>query len=402
MLYIRMGAVGIACLVLGTVGTSFADRISSTEEPAPSTSAADDLFRILSTTPQDLESFTRGLTLAWPEKPQEAAPPPAEQPATPPAPEAPPATTEPAPAPPASAAPAPTEPPPVTVVPSTQPQADKRVTIKPVAAPAAGEYGHLGISIQAPWMTGPIELRMPEMLSSHLGIHFMDHKRADSTPLSMLNPFPEWKTDAATGDLSYEVTTAEGVVFGGKAHAEPDSVHVEFWVANGTQNTVQNIKAQMCLLMENSPEFGKKNDLANTFTWIGGHPASLAMTTPSSEQKGRPGWIILLTNILMPVYAGPREYPDGAWVVDEPADFNLVARASNDLKYLVGLTWDETASEVMCNSTVPCMHAGPSRSITLQVREKATWRGKVYLIANDTENLLARYSKDAEAWFGQK
>jgi hypothetical protein len=125
----------------------------------------------------------------------------------------------------------------------------------------------------------------------------------------------------------------------------------------------------------------------------------LATTTPTPQQKGRKPWILVLTRDLAKHYKGSLEWPDGWWVVDQKADRNVIARVSEDTKHLVAIAWDETDSQLMTNTMIPCLHAGPIRTASLQPDEEAVWRGTIYLIGNDAELLLIRHDTDAKNGF---
>ena len=304
-----------------------------------------------------------------------------------------------------TANPTPTSPPPVPPQTGVTPPAGSnkptspQITLHPLPVPPKGTLGPLGFTIRAPWMTGDIRLRLPETLTSEFGLHFSDSKRTDMPLISMLETPPEWKTDAVTGDIWYETKTREGIVFGGKAHADTETVSIEFWIINATGNPISHVSPQMCLSLEGSPEFGRPKTLNTTYVWVNGAPFNLASTTPTPEQKGREPWIMMLTANMLTSYMGVLDHANGWWVVDQTADFNIIARASEDSKHLVAITWDETFSQLMTDTRIPCLHAGPIRAIPLQPQERGRWRGRIYLVPNDMNQLLARYLKDAEGWF---
>ena len=53
------------------------------------------------------------------------------------------------------------------------------IQLQPIAPPPPGETGRIGFEMRAPWMEGHIVLRMPETVKSSVGLHFIDHNRAD-------------------------------------------------------------------------------------------------------------------------------------------------------------------------------------------------------------------------------
>jgi hypothetical protein len=277
--------------------------------------------------------------------------------------------------------------------------ADSCITLCGVRPPQAGEFGHLGFEIRAPWMEGYLEMRFPETLNSSLGLHFIDHNRPDMPPLSRLEHFPVWQRSAQTGALSYTASTKEGVELSGKAVPDGESVRMEFRVRNTTRKTLRNVTCQMCLVLAHAPKFAKKLDLAPCHAWIDGKFTSLEQTTPTPLEKGRKPWVLLHTRDFAARYRGLRQWPDGWWVVDQTADRNVLARISADKRHLVAIAWDETDSTLMTNTMIPCLHAGPTRATSLRPSEEAVWRGSIYLMKNDPELLRIRHGLDCSRQF---
>jgi hypothetical protein len=268
------------------------------------------------------------------------------------------------------------------------------ISLRGVPPPQAGESGRLSFEIRDPWMEGYLEMRFPETLRSSLGLHFIDHDRPDMPPLSRLAHFPAWQRNAQTGALSYRAATKEGVEFSGLAVPEGESVRMEFRVKNATGRPLKNVSCQMCLVLTHAPAFAQKLNLTPFHAWIGGEFTSLDQTIPTPLEIGRKPWILLLTRDYAKRYRGPRQWPDGWWVVNQTADRSVLARISADKEHLVAVAWDETDSALMTNTMIPCLHAGPTRAATIAPSEEAVWRGSIYLIKNDPELLRTRHERD--------
>jgi len=277
--------------------------------------------------------------------------------------------------------------------PGATPPPAERLVLEPVAAPAAGRTGILGFRVRAPWMRGWIELRMPETLATSMGLHFIDHVRSDMPPLSVPKPWPVWKQDRRNGSLRYSHRTPEGVEFAGVARPSADEVALEFRVRNRTKETLRNANCQMCLVLSPSPDFGERNTLATTRTWVGGTFANLAETTPSPSSKGRDPWILMRVRGPGEAYAGPMDYPDGWWVVDQIADLPVIARLSADAKHLVAVEWGARQPMLMSNTRIPCLHAGPGDPATIEPGSEHVWRGRILLLPNDPEQLRRRLER---------
>ena len=276
--------------------------------------------------------------------------------------------------------------------------ADKRarIQLRGIDPPAEGKFGRLGFEIRADWMDGFFQMRYPETLRTSLGLHFIDHNRRDMLPLSMLDPFPRWQLDEATGVLSYWHKTEDGVEFGGTVTPYEDEIHMEYRVKNGTDQRLDRSSPQMCLTVSGSADFNKKADLTDCRAWIDGKFTSLSETTPTPEQKGREPWVQVFTPALKG-FTGRREHLNGWWVVDQFSDYGIIARVSRDGKHLVAIAW-ENAKGLMTNTRIPCLHAGPTGGKPIEPGEEVVWRGKIYLMANDPGDLLARYKRDSAAW----
>ncbi|MCL5271334.1 MAG: hypothetical protein M1457_12470 [bacterium] len=269
------------------------------------------------------------------------------------------------------------------------------VELEGVEPPPPGQFGHLSFRIMARGMQGYLELRCPETLRSSLGLHFIDHHRADMPVLSPID-FPTWRKNGATGAVSYTARTREGVVSAARAIPAADGVAVEYRVRNETGKAINNVAHQMCFVLTKAPQYGKKNDLTNIYTWIGGAFTSLSRTTPTPAQKGRHPWVMVPTARNAAKITGPRENPDGWWMVDQMADEGIIARVSEDGRNLVAIAWDDDPWQVMSNTAIPCLHAGPTVGVTVNLAPGAehTWRGKIYLLPNDPAALREHYRRD--------
>ena len=276
---------------------------------------------------------------------------------------------------------------------------DATISLRELPPPPPGQFGTLGFEIRVPWLEGCLEMRFPETLHSSLGLHFIDHYRADMPPLSRLEPYPVWRRNSKTGEVLYTAVTREGVEFSGAAIPDEDTVRMEFRVKNKTGKPMLNVASQMCLVLSKAPALAKTNDLSPCYAWIDGTFTSFATTTPTPQQKGRKPWILLLTRGFAKHYRGPRDWPDGWWVVDQQADRNIIARITEDKNHLVAVAWDEADSQLMTNTMIPCLHAGPTRSVSIQPDEEAVWRGTIYLMKNDPELLLRQHDTDIKNGF---
>ncbi len=271
--------------------------------------------------------------------------------------------------------------------------APDRIRLEPLPKPAAGQVGQLGFSITAPWMRGHIDLRMPETLVSSAGLHFIDHNRADMPPLSIPAIWPEWHTDARTGAISYRYRTPEGMEFAAEATPLEDTVRLEFRERNMSSERLTGVGCQICLVLAPCEQLRERDTLEPIRAWFGGRFRSLAETTPTPAVKRREPWVLMRVRGRGEAYTGPMDYPDGWWVVDQIADEPVIARVTDDGKWLVAIEWGAGQTMLMTNTRIPCLHAGPSDSVSLAPGAEHVLRGTIYLVPNDPDRLAERLRK---------
>jgi len=262
------------------------------------------------------------------------------------------------------------------------------------------DLSRIALKIRAPWMQDSVELRFPEVLVSSMGYHFLDHYRTTIEPLSELDPYPQWQRDEADRALHYECTTPEGLQFAARATPGLTEVALQFRVKNLADRPISYISANSCLNLQGSRLFAHKWDLAHLFLTFGGKYQSLANSTPTPQQMGRQPWLVILSREGAKTWTGPRDMGT-SWVIDQIADDdNLMGATSTDTTHLIAYTWDQPPQALMTNCGFPCLHTGTSASPELQPGDVHIWHGKVYLMRNDPEALVARRRADAAIWAG--
>ncbi|MGQ9808531.1 MAG: N-acetylmuramoyl-L-alanine amidase family protein [Armatimonadota bacterium] len=267
--------------------------------------------------------------------------------------------------------------------------------IAPTApSPEPGSAALLGFEITAPWMTGKLFMRFPEVLASARGVHFIDHYREDMPQLGPLETPPVWGGNRLTGSIAVRGRTAEGLRFYGYARPVPDGVVMEFRVENRSRETMADVNTQMCLSLDGSPDFGGKGSLRDVRVWSGGRLRSLAELAGRPGEEGRAPWVVVRTREAAAVYTGPMVHPDGWRMARAVADRSLILRSSSDRRRLVAITWDTPAALLMSNSGIPCLHAGPGGAVTLKPGEQHTWKGRIYLMENRPDRLLQKWEED--------
>ena len=259
------------------------------------------------------------------------------------------------------------------------------------------DLSRVAFRLQAPWMSGPVELRFPETLRSSRGMHFLDHYLCALPPLHEWERYPEWETCPRTGALRYDFLTPEGLRIEASAEARGDTVELAFRVTNQTGAPIDRVEGNCCLDMGACPELGAKWDLSRLWASFGGALRPLSTTTPTPAEKGRQPWLLLLTERGAPGSALPKDSPTW-WRVDQLVDRNLMAATSADGRHLLGYTWSVEPEALMTNGGNPCLHTGMGFSPRLAPGESFTWRGRVYCLPNDPALLLRRVDADQAAW----
>lgn len=255
----------------------------------------------------------------------------------------------------------------------------------------------LAFTMQAPWMRDAIELRYPEVVESALGYHFIDHYRTTLAPLSEPEPFPCWQWEAATGRLGYRHRTREGLAWRAAAQAGRDEVALEFTVENLTGGTLAFVDVNPCLIHQDSRDF-RRCDLEAVFIVYEGRLRDLRAVTPSPAQVGREPWFVFQLGRAASAADGPWDTGTMWWRANQVAEENLMALATADGAHLVGYTWDAWPDVLMTNCKHPCQHTGPGRVRDLAAGGRHTWRGKIYFLDNDSDELLRRYRADRQRW----
>ncbi len=254
----------------------------------------------------------------------------------------------------------------------------------------------LAFYARAPWMKGKVEFRFPEYLKSDAGYHYIDHYLSTITPLGEPVPFPRWKSES--GGIYYEYEFPGKLKARAKVVPGPDEVSLEYTVTNAGNDSFDYVEQNCCLNLGQSPLFGEKFDLGHLYAVFDGKLKGLDTTTPTPEQVGREPWLIILTPKGEHSFEGPKDTGTTWWRVDQAADENLMAAVSADGERLIGYTWDVPEKHLMTNCGNPCLHTGPGAVVDLGPGESFTWRGKIYFMDNDADELLRRYRKDQERW----
>lgn len=291
--------------------------------------------------------------------------------------------------------------------PAPQPSPSAGVVLRPVTVEKAiprqagmregQDLSRLAFRVQAPWMTGPIELRFPEVLRSSAGFHFLDHYSSAVTPLAEWDPFPQWQQHPQTGRLHYDFVTPDGLRLMGAATPLGDEVLLEFTVENRRPRPLARVEANCCLALNDCPELNARWDPGMIYAVLDGEWTSFDKATPTAAQVGRQPWFLSLRKEAAQTTDLPRISPTW-WRIDQHHTENLMGAVSRDGKWLVGYTWSVEPAALMSNCGNPCLHTGTGFSPEIPPGGSFTWQGKIYLLPNNPDELLRRYRADQQSW----
>jgi hypothetical protein len=273
--------------------------------------------------------------------------------------------------------------------------ANVRVEPHPHNPPTENQY--LAFKAMASWLPGYVRVRFPENVNSSLGLHFLDNLEPQQTRVSKVR-LPLWSTNAATGEIGYEVTTAEGIDFRGKVRAQGQVIYMTFTIANRTERP-QDVTSQVCFDMSPAEGLNEQATLDRTFTWVDGQYRSLAtITSPRAEEKFARlnyNWVLLLYNEQPNDPMRRIEHECPWWIGDQKPDFPILARETADRKHLVAISWGrKSVRRLMTNTHIPCLHTDPLEYSALPPGESRTWHGRIFMLENDPRKLLKLFLND--------
>lgn len=291
--------------------------------------------------------------------------------------------------------------------PNSSPPGLSRLTLTPlvVTQPVHRQPGmsegqdlsRVAFRLQAPWMTGPVELRFPEVLRSSAGYHFLDNYSASITPTCEWETFPQWQSDPQSGRLSYDFQTPDGLRLIASATPLEDEVVLEFTVVNHTGGSIHGVEANCCLAFNDCPELNDRWNPAMIHAVLDGQFMSLDHATPTAAEMGRNPWFLILREEAVRTTALPPVSPTW-WRIDQHHTENLMAATTRDGRHLIGYTWNVEPIGLMSNGGNPCLHTGMGESPEIPPGHSFTWHGKIYVLPNEPAELLKRHRADQLAW----
>lgn len=119
------------------------------------------------------------------------------------------------------------------------------------------------ISVFTPWDPASyVVVDVPEALWSNLGLTYLAHTHIDTVwdKQGVRLPQLEW-TRHADGSFSHERTLPNGIAFGAVVKPGKDSVALELWLKNGTEQKLTDLRVQNCVMLKGAAGFtAQSND----------------------------------------------------------------------------------------------------------------------------------------------
>jgi hypothetical protein len=118
------------------------------------------------------------------------------------------------------------------------------------------------ISVFAPWdETSYVVADIPEAIWSNLGLTYLAHTHVPTlwTKAGVeLEPL-EWRR-SEVGVLEFERALPNGIRFGTKVTPAPSEVRMEMWLANGTSETLTDLRVQNCVMLKGAAGFTQQTN----------------------------------------------------------------------------------------------------------------------------------------------
>jgi len=157
----------------------------------------------------------------------------------------------------------------LNISPSSRPKTKKTDTLTVMPYPG-GRHPRIGfldgaidpergtkISVFLPWPdSGYVVLDLPEAIFSNLGLTYLAHTHVPTiwTEKNIKLAPIDW-TRNTDGTLEFERTLPNKIAFGAKVWPRQDSVDMELWLKNGTNETLTGLRTQICVMLKGAPDF---------------------------------------------------------------------------------------------------------------------------------------------------
>lgn len=113
------------------------------------------------------------------------------------------------------------------------------------------------VTLFPPWKDGGyIVVDMPEAIFTNLGLTYLAHTHIptiwDDADVILDNI--DW-TRLPSGELTFERALPNGIRFGSRVVPQEDGAELELWLENGTEQTLKDMRAQVCVMLAGAAGF---------------------------------------------------------------------------------------------------------------------------------------------------
>jgi peptidoglycan/xylan/chitin deacetylase (PgdA/CDA1 family) len=113
------------------------------------------------------------------------------------------------------------------------------------------------VSVFPPWDDGGyVVADLPEAIWSNLGLTFLAHTHIPTIwdDANIVQENVDWKR-LPSGELEHEYRLPNGIQFGARVKPQADLVRLELWLENGTDETLTDLRAQICIMLAGATGF---------------------------------------------------------------------------------------------------------------------------------------------------
>jgi hypothetical protein len=253
----------------------------------------------------------------------------------------------------------------------------------------------IALRMTASFMSGPIELRFPELFTSAKGTYYLDHFHPDHPPLFDLEPFPEWSVSPEKTRCEWKHQFPDGLEIRGSAETEQDAVTLKFELKNGGTETLRGLYLNPCLMMKPAPEFSDARAPEYFYAHMENGLQPFHEIAPELAPAGSRPWLLFLTPSGREHYPGPKE--SSTWKLSSARlASNLMVAATGDHQHLIGYAWRNEDHHCMSNGGIPCLHTGPGAIATLAPGKTKMLEGRLWFLPFDPKELVNQF----ERWKG--
>jgi hypothetical protein len=118
------------------------------------------------------------------------------------------------------------------------------------------------ISVFLPWPdSGYVVVDLPEAIFSNLGLTYLAHTHIPTiwTEQNIKLPHIDW-TRNPDGTLEFQRTLPNKIAFGAKVWPRKDTVDMELWLKNGTDQKLTGLRTQICVMLKGAPDFNAQTN----------------------------------------------------------------------------------------------------------------------------------------------